>query len=158
MEENEQRAGWLPWESQGSLSTLWFCQSRKWLLVWYSYWSCRFQGRTYSFTLTSRARLISALEPGVISMNCRPIERLAASIYSESYHLATFQGRVEGLWNIQAYQLPSFCWQSPCTHHCGKKKRSVRELKSPTILAKGHSNIQFIQAANRWAHGLPQRQ
>ena len=36
---------------------------------------------TYSFTLTSGARLMSVLDPGVMSINCRPIERLAASIY-----------------------------------------------------------------------------
>lgn len=38
---------------------------------------------TYSLTITSGARLISALEPGVMRMNWRPIDRLAAYIYGK---------------------------------------------------------------------------
>lgn len=40
----------------------------------------RGDGVSYSFTRTSGARLISDLEPGVIRINCLPIERRAASI------------------------------------------------------------------------------
>lgn len=56
------------------LTDNWSFQRRKVSVVWPR------SGSANSFTLTSAEMVISVLLPGVIRMNCRPIDRLAATI------------------------------------------------------------------------------